>query len=309
MRPTIDQIDIMVTTACPARCAFCVQEATYVPSPTTDAKFLDAVREHVADFHGAGGRKVVITGGEPLVALPRVLRVLQILGTYHFAVKALYTNGARLLERDGAGRSASERLAEAGLACVNLSVHHDDDVVNRRIFGLRDMPSTRAKAHHLRECGLSFRLNAVLQKGGLATAEDVTRYARWAFDLGATDIYIREMFRFTFAEPKGQTRWDPIPYTRTAHVPAAPIIETLVATGEFDHASQRHETAREKTEVHLRHRPTGRDVLLSSLTVGNESRDELAYLVVMPDGRLYRGWLGEDDRIETPAVPSVLAVK
>jgi molybdenum cofactor biosynthesis enzyme MoaA len=84
------QFDIMVTTACNARCPFCVQEATFKPERCTDDRFLAGLDKHFADFYRAGGRRVVITGGEPLLLPYRVLAVLTLLAPYHdLEVKAI----------------------------------------------------------------------------------------------------------------------------------------------------------------------------------------------------------------------------
>src|SRR5204862_3526810 len=84
------QFDIMVTTACNARCPFCVQEATFKPSHASDEHFLTAIQVHFADFYREGGRKVVITGGEPLLVPRRVLAVLDVLAQFRdLHVKAL----------------------------------------------------------------------------------------------------------------------------------------------------------------------------------------------------------------------------
>lgn len=293
----------MVTNACNARCAFCVQEATYKSAQIGNDRFLPELRRHFADFHQCGGRKVVITGGEPLLVLPRVLVVLAELAKYEdLTVKALYTNGERLVHSHTGGGSYASALAQAGLGCVNLSVHHDASDENSRILGLPQKAPTESIITHLHSCRLPFRLNLTLQRNGIACATDLKRYVRWGFALGAQDIYVRELFSFAFAEPKSDSDRDPLAFCRTNAVSAAPLVEQLKKEPEYQFVQATQERLRDKSESEFLHRPSGRKVFVSSLTIGTESKEKAPYLVLMSDGNLYRGWLDAADRI--PAVSS-----
>jgi pyruvate-formate lyase-activating enzyme len=295
-----DQLDIMVTVACNARCAFCVQEATFKSPHTDDVVFTLALRRHMADFYAQGGRRVILTGGEPLLVLPRVLVALKELQPYaDLEVKALYTNGSRLLDRLAGARSrtVAQELAAAGLGCVNLSVHHDDEDRNRRLLVLPRRPSNAQLAAHLGECGLPLRLNLTLQKGGIDTAESLARYVRWGFQLGAESIYIRELFRYSFDRNMCASGRNPVDYSRAHAVRASDMIEGLIATGDYRHCGDRREALRAKRECELEFLPVGRRVFLSSLEIGTEAARGYPYLVLMPDGKLYRGWLGQPHEI------------
>lgn len=295
-----EQFDVMVTNTCNARCAFCVQEATFKSAQTRGEPFIAALRHHFREFYELGGRKVVITGGEPLLALHRVQAVLHELAAFpDLTVKALYTNGERLVCSHPDGGSYASALARAGLGCVNLSVHHDDDAVNDRIFGLPNKASTDAITSHLKTCGLPFRFNLTLQRGGIETYSDLIRYTNWAFAQGAQNIYVRELFHFAFAEPKCDSDRDPLNYCLTHRVSAAKLIELMKADHQFSFVKVRQEKFRDKVEVEFLHANSQRKVFITTLTVGNEFRDETPYLVLMPDGNLYRGWLDATDRIET----------
>jgi molybdenum cofactor biosynthesis enzyme MoaA len=297
--PIPEQLDIMVTDGCNAKCAFCVQEATFKPSLTSDQIFLEALRRHFREFHELGGRRVVITGGEPLLGLPRVISVLNELSGYELEVKALYTNGERLLRSSGDdGRSTvAEALANARLECVNLSVHHHDHQINNRIFGLPCKPRTEAIAEHLNACGLPFRFNLALQRGGVETYEDVVRYADCAFALGAQDVYVRELFNFGFSNPKCESDRNPICFSQNHRISAMRIIAQMRTRGAFELVRVQREAYRNKVEHEFIHLASGRRVYVSWLEIGTEHDDGLPYLVLMPDGGLYRGWLGGADEI------------
>jgi len=290
----------MVTVGCNARCPFCVQEATFKAHGANGGTFIHAVRRHMSEFHAQGGRRVIITGGEPLLVLSRVLDVLEEIKQYSdLEVKALYTNGSRLLDRvaNAEGHTVAMELAAAGLGCVNLSVHHHDETQNRQMFVLPHRPSTAEIAAHLADCGLPFRLNLTLQKGGIDTAEALRRYIDWGFALGAESMYVRELFRFSFDRIQCTSDRNPIEYSRAHAVEAAQLAEDLLEMDDFRLCGDQREALREKREWEFEFLPAGRRVALSSLKIGTESAVGYPYVVVMPDGKLYRGWLGETHEI------------
>ncbi len=296
-----DQFDIMVTVGCNAKCAFCVQEATYKPDGDSDRQFFQALNIRFQQFYQQGGRKVIITGGEPLLALPRVLGVLQILSQFSdLKVKALYTNGSRLLQpwSQTSSMTVAQVLQLAGLGCVNLSVHHDCDRINREIFGLPHQPPTPAITEHLNLCRLPFRLNLTLQQGGIATAEAVKRYIEWGLQLGAQDIYIRGLFQFSFDQAISKSDRDAISYCRSHAVTVCEILARLTQDPDF-HLEACHKNPHlSQREYRLIHNPTHKQIYFSSLTIGQEDRSELPYLVLMPNSSLYKGWLGEADQLD-----------
>ena len=296
-----DQLDIMVTGACNAQCAFCVQEATFRSDITRDDAFLAAARKSIREFYEAGGRRVVITGGEPTLQMPRVLSVLAELGRCpDWEVNALYTNGSLLLSRRGhGGCTVAEELLAAGLGCVNLSVHHYLDEINDRILALwRAKPRTCEIAAHLKACGIAFRLNLTVQRAGIASVTDLLEYLDWGFSLGAKDIYVRALFLFAFEADLINDDRNPVKYSASNRVRVDDWPVEIVARSRYMIAGSRCELDRDKTELEFEDPATGKRFYLSKLAVGKENPEGFPYLVLMPDGRLYRGWLGQNDLVE-----------
>jgi hypothetical protein len=80
------------------------------------------------------------------------------------------------------------------------------------------------------------------------------------------------------------------------------MVKAIAERPDFQLVGQHTEMVRDKTEWAFVDLETGLPAYLSHLAVGTES--EPAYLVLMPDGRLYRGWLGpedQEDRIDWPS--------
>lgn len=294
-----EQFDIMVTATCNARCPFCVQEATFKPETSTDDDFIAGLREHFRAFYELGGRRVVITGGEPTLAMERVLGALEVLSAYpDLAVKAMYTNGSRLLTNanDGSGHTLAQQLRASGLGCVNLSVHDYHHADNAHILGLQQMPSIEDTTRHLRECGLSVRFNLTLHRGGIENYEQFVSYTEWAFAQGATDIYVRDLFAYGFDKPVSLSDRDTLGFTARHRTNVADLITAMQAdTDRFCLVAEQTESVRDKREFGFEYLPAGKRVYLARLTIGTEDRAQIPYLIYMPDGQLYRGWLGEAD--------------
>lgn len=294
-----EQFDIMVTTDCNACCPFCVQEATYKPASVSDDIFISGLREQFRIFYELGGRRVVITGGEPTLTMGRVLSALDMLSSYpDLVVKAIYTNGSRLLSpvSKNDSRTIAQQLKESGLGCVNLSVHDHDPADNEKIFCLPEVPGTEAIARHLCDCGLPFRFNLTLQQPGIENYEQFVRYVTWAFAQGAADIYVRDLFAYGFDKPICATSRDTIGFSARNRTNVAGLLTKMREDAmRFRFHAEQSERVRDKMEYSFEYLPAGKLVHLARLTIGTEDRDEIPYLIYMPDGRLYRGWLGEAD--------------
>ena len=292
----------MVNEECNARCGMCIQEITYKSGSDSEDDFIDAIQNHFREFYELGGRKVIITGGEPTLRPARVEKVLQELAKYEdLELVAMYTNGSRLLkERDG--ESIAQRLLNAGLQFVNLSVHHYDVDKNNAVFGIeKDDP--RDVSAHLREIGLPFRYCATLQQSGLETTDDVLRYVDFAKQNGAVDVYLRQMFEVQLLDTGGLSPkrlpvvQRGIEYIGENFVDVTPIIgelakrNHLVDENRDFQGRKKHETRYQTLD--------GFNFFISTLEIGNENARELPYLVIMPNGGLYSTWMGETSRIES----------
>jgi molybdenum cofactor biosynthesis enzyme MoaA len=290
------QIDIMINNECNARCSMCIQEITSKLHQEDDREFLTGVARHFADYYALGGRKVIITGGEPTLRINRVLQVLEILNGYSdLELVAMYSNGSRML-RKHASHTIAELLRSAGLQFVNLSVHHWDTEKNNVIFRVtKDDPALVAK--HLKEIGQRFRFCATLQKGALETTSDVLQYLEYAEACGAESVYFRELFKLKDIDRESASHPENIEYIAESFVPVVPIIENCSSRFETigDETSFQGRT---KREVGFRF-SSKLEFFFSTLEIGSEEKDELPYLVVMPNGHLYSTWHGESARIQS----------
>jgi len=290
-----EQIDFMVNTECNARCKMCIQEITWKMPTRKGDPYLEGMREHFADFYELGGRKVIITGGEPTLRPSRVISTLEELRSYDaLELIAMYTNGSRLLKIMD-GTTVAQRLKEAGLGCVNLSLHSHDHDENNAIFAL-DLPRVEDISNHLRDIEMPYRYCATLQKGGIETADDVLEYLSFAQQNGAQDVYLRELFQVSNVEK--QEAQPHLQYIQENFVPITPIIEELKERGMIQKTQRNEFQGRNKDEIGFTTKD-GFRFYTSQLEIGKEHPDELPYLVVMPNGKLYSTWMGEEHHVSS----------
>jgi MoaA/NifB/PqqE/SkfB family radical SAM enzyme len=152
------------TTACNARCPFCVSKMTHdggmkaKPIRTNWRNFETACQ--LAER--AGVTTAMITGkGEPTLWPNLVLEYISRLRG-RFPLIELQTNGLPLHDLD------TEEFIRVmgGLTTVAISVVHWDDEVNREVYCPgREYPSLTSLIDRLHDIGVSVRLNCVMTKG------------------------------------------------------------------------------------------------------------------------------------------------
>ncbi len=296
--PTVpEQIDVMVNSECNARCQMCIQEITWkIPTGEQDP-FTKGVSDYISEYHDLGGRKVIITGGEPTLRPSRVISTLEELSKYpDWDLIAMYTNGSRRL-KESDGETLAHKLKDGGLHYVNLSTHHYDSEKNNRIFGI-DAGNPRVIGKHLSDIGMPLRLCATLQKGGLKTTDDVLRYLDFAQECGAKDVYLRELFRVYNVDSNNEAIKGHLEYIDFNFVPLKPVIEELRGSGAIQTGQRANFQGREKSE-HAFETKTGFPFYTSQLEIGRERSEELPYLVIMPNGNLYSTWMGEQFKVDS----------
>lgn len=292
-----EQIDVMVNSECNARCQMCIQEITWkIPTGEQDP-FTRGVADYISEYHDLGGRKVIITGGEPTLRPSRVTSTLEELSRYpDWNLIAMCTNGSRLL-KESDGETLAQKLKQGGLHYVNLSTHHYDSEKNNRIFGI-DTGNPRVIGKHLSDIGMPLRLCATLQKSGLETTDDVLRYLDFAQECGAKDVYLRELFRVYNVDSNNEAIRGHLEYIDFNFVPLKPVIERLRESGATQTGQRANFQGREKNELAFETK-TGFPFYTSQLEIGREKSEELPYLVIMPNGNLYSTWMGKQFKVDS----------
>lgn len=175
-------LDVKITNACNANCAFCIENGGWCP----EAK---PVKDLAKETINSDADTVLILGGEPTL-YPHLEEYLKLIRPWKAHIY-MTTNGSML--KDG----LPERIAPY-LDGINISIHHfsekrNDEIYNKPGFHVSfEFLHKAIKALHA--AGVSVRVNANLVKGLLETKDDVDAMISFARDyLKADEIRFSEL--------------------------------------------------------------------------------------------------------------------
>lgn len=213
--------------------------------------------------------------------------------------RVLYSNGAGFAEPGG--EALIRALVEFRLSWLELSRHHHDEARNRAIMRFRPRyaidanPVFEAVARAL-SARLPLRLVCIVQRDGVADAQAVAAYLRWAAGLGAETVIFREFSRLDARYRDNATRR----YIDDGRIP----IEPLIAACLDDSRLRAELTPTAMTEgyyfwnLRLRHR-SGLEVVFEASDYAamhqRHATGDLYKLVFHGNGRLCAGWSPEHD--------------
>ena len=217
--------------------------------------------------------------------------------------RVLYSNGA------GFAHDGGERLIDAlsafGLSWLELSRHHHDEAGNQRIMRFRAQEPIAGNARFEQVAlalaqRLPTRWVCIVQHGGIANADDIQAYLRWAARHGAGTVIFREFSRLGDGyRDTGSRR-----YIEANRVSIESLIEACMASPLWSEL-----TPTQITEgyyfwnLRLRH-SSGIDVVFESsdYTAMHErhATGDIYKLVFHANGRLCAGWSPDRDVLWEP---------
>jgi PqqA peptide cyclase len=152
---------------CPLRCPYCSNPVDI----GADRYRVELEDEHWArvfrEARALGVLQLALTGGEPMLRrdVEELVAAARAAGLYSTLV-----TGGTLLTRERA-----ERLKEAGLDHVQISIQSPDPEENDRIAGNRSFEKKIAAAHAARDLGFPLTINCVLHRQNLDRIEEILR--------------------------------------------------------------------------------------------------------------------------------------
>jgi MoaA/NifB/PqqE/SkfB family radical SAM enzyme len=179
--PALQIAIVSITRRCPLRCEHCC-EGSALNQP--DALSLGDLQGIVARFQQRGVGQILLTGGEPLQRFDDILKLLASAGRE--------TDFWLLTSGWGLTLEHAERLAEAGLTGVAVSLDHWDRDAHDRFRG-RDgsYAWVERAAANARHAGLALCLSLCATRTFISRS-NFDRYAQTARELGAGFIQILE---------------------------------------------------------------------------------------------------------------------
>jgi cyclic pyranopterin phosphate synthase len=195
---TISYLRLSVTDRCDFRCLYCMAEdMTFLPRQ--DILSLEELSEIGAAFVELGGKKIRLTGGEPLIRKD-VTRLVASLGALDGLEQlAITTNGSQLT-------SYADTLAAAGVTSINISLDSLDPVKFKTITRTGDLAKVLAGIDAAKAAGIEkIRLNSVILQN--YNLNDVTELVDFAIAKDLDIAFIEEMPLGSMPHINRNERW------------------------------------------------------------------------------------------------------
>lgn len=299
---------------CSARCTFCSENLrplrTVAPAallrPAPD--YVDGLQRALAALRGVplSWSLSGLENSDDAGWLLRLLATLQAAEQDGIPVqdRVLYTNGAGFAQPRG--NDVLDALERFGLDWIELSRHHHDGASNQAIMRFRaDQPIAtqpvfdsvaRALAQRF-----ALRLVCLVQRGGVASADDVSAYLRWAAGCGAGTVVFREFSRLDAGYRDNATAR----HLQAARVPMAPLLRACLDDPRLGRRWQLQSLTQGYYFQNLRVRtPEGLDVVFEwsdyAAMHQRHASGDVYKLVYFANGQLCAGWdPGHDVLLDT----------
>lgn len=197
MRAQSISIQLSDRTRCTAGCRFCISRTTPGTSgvETRNIKTCDMGRLRVGLNYAKqlGATHAVLTGRADPTQEDEIylMEVVQTTREY-LPLVDMHTNGFLLL--DGKSKDYMlERLRNAGLTMITLSIAHHENAKNRELMIQKESAASLIK--RARDLGLLVRVSLVINRQGIVDFGGLMEYIRELGNLGAQMVVVREVWR------------------------------------------------------------------------------------------------------------------
>jgi len=164
-----------LTHRCPLHCPYCSNPLDLIRAESELAT--DDWKRVFTQARALGVLQLGLSGGEPL--LRKDLEELAAHARSEGLYSTLVTSGL------GLTRTRVERLKEAGLEHIQISIQDSDPEIAERIAGVKSVRHKQAAAAIVRELGFAFTINVVLHRANLDRLGEIIDLAA---DLGADRV-------------------------------------------------------------------------------------------------------------------------
>jgi cyclic pyranopterin phosphate synthase len=219
---------------CNAACRFCVEELRPASRGglLSVQKFVEnddtlyfAALEQTLDALRPLSPTISITGGEPSKDA-RLGRILRLVSAHWAPRKTLTTNGSGLFDiREGA--RVIDRVCEAGLSHLNISVAHPEREQNVRLMRLPPAlgrEQLAAVVSLARQAGIRVRLSCVLLREAIHSLDSVLEYLDFARSIGVDNVIFRQLMQ---TDPATQAINGVVIYSGEQRVFVEPILKKI----------------------------------------------------------------------------------
>lgn len=271
------------STACNARCPFCVSRMTPAHEMDTKQPEVNWRNFEIACRFAKDHRvsTVLITGkGEPTLFPEQLTAYLQRLQPHDFPFVELQTNGIALAE-GGKARSYLERWYELGLTLVALSVVDSEAARNREVYSPhRESYHDLAElVTHLHDVGLSVRLSCTMLRGHIDSVAALERMVAFCQQHEVEQLTLRPV------EMPEQSRDAEAAAWVRGHEPSDALVDDL-----RDYLDMEGTRLMELLHGAVIYDLRGQNVCLSNCLTLDASDERIRQLIFFPDGHLRYDW-------------------
>jgi molybdenum cofactor biosynthesis enzyme MoaA len=274
---------IVGTTACNARCPYCVSRLTpacgvgRAPVAPNHRNFDIACRF----ARTAGVSTVLLTGkGEPTLFPHLIADYARRSQAHGFPFIELQTNGIRLLE-DRRLRPSLRTWYRYGLTTVSVSIAHPEPARNAEIFRPGRPYDFWALTGRLHDLGLAVRLNCTLVKGYVDRPAAIAALVDACRERGIEQLTLREVARPDDSADAGVAR-----YVDAHRVTG--LCETM--RRQLARPGQGATLLLELPHGGLVYDWRGQNLCLGNCLTGTTDPDDIRQLIFFPDGHLRYDW-------------------
>ena len=180
----VDYLRISVTERCNFRCNYCMPEKPFSWVPKENLLKFEELFEFIKIAIDEGVNKIRITGGEPLLR-EDLDKFIKMIYDYKPSIDLAMTTNAFLL------KGAAQRLKDAGLKRINVSIDTLKPEVAQEIAGKDVLKNVLAGVEEARAVGLKVKVNMVPMK--TVNAQDIVEVLEYCKARGMSIRFIEYM--------------------------------------------------------------------------------------------------------------------
>jgi len=272
------------TSACNARCPYCVSKMTPAEGVDTALQPLNWRNLEQANRYArdSGVSTVLLTGkGEPTLYPERISKVLEHLESHRYPFVELQTNGIALSSDPQKYEPFLSRWYELGLTVVALSVVHHAPERNSEIFlphrrEYIDLPGLIGRLHDI---GFTVRLSAVMVRGYVDGPTPLEELADFARENSVAQLSVRPVARPAESRDEAVLEWV------RQHELSKPEVEAL--RGYLDKEGK---LLLQHVHGALVYDLRGQNICLTNALTYDPDPENIRQLIFFPDGHLRYDW-------------------
>jgi molybdenum cofactor biosynthesis enzyme MoaA len=275
------------STACNARCPFCVSKMTPKQGLSEEEPELNwrNLKKAAIFAKSCNVSTAIITGkGEPTLFPNQITKYLRGLQEFNFPFIELQTNGITISEQKELFSKYLKQWYWMGLTTIIISIVHYDPEENRKIYTphkqqYQDIPEL---VEYLHKNKFSVRLNCTLYDGGISSSLELEKLISFSKNNSVDQLSIRPVNKPSF-----------IMNSSSANVEYWICNHSLKKNQEEELTKYLETNGKQLLKLSFGatvYDVDGQNVCFTNCLTNDEKIDEIRHLIFFPDGHLRYDW-------------------